>query len=97
MGSEKLSFIEQASYFYYAKQIIGQSGSGLANCIFSRKNTVLGILINNHLIDNSFWPKLLYFNRINIYYLECNPDSSSPHANLNVPISAIETYLKHLG
>jgi hypothetical protein len=94
---EKLSFIEQASFFYYAKQIIGQSGAGLANCIFSRKGTVLGIFINDHLIDNSFWPKLLYFNKIDIYYIQSTPDSSSAHANLNVPISTIETYLKHLG
>ena len=88
---EKHPFIEQVMFFYYAKNIISQSGSGLANAIFCRKAS-LGIFISEYLIKNEYWAKLLKFNECKLTYIQVDGDETL-HSDIYVPLPSINKYL----
>ena len=89
---EKHPFIEQVMFFYYAKNIISQSGSGLANAIFCRKAS-LGIFIHKYMIKNEYWAKLLKFSEVKITYIQVDGNDKKIHSDIYVPLTSFNKYL----
>jgi capsular polysaccharide biosynthesis protein len=66
----KLSFREQVSLFSHAKVIVGATGAAMANAVFCKPGTKIGILIAKHKhMIYKYWPAMLSPFKINVSYL----------------------------
>lgn len=97
----KLSFQEQVSIFSHAKVIIGATGAAMANAVFCKPGTEIGILIATHKhMIYKYWPAMLSPFKINVSYLLGTIMANKArgiHGDFVVYESAINNFLAECG
>lgn len=96
---EKLSFLEQVTYFSKAKVIIGPTGASFANLIFCNKKVNLAILVNNDKnMICKFWVNLASIMGIQVNYItgKSKQFSGGIHRDFSVDFNLIDAYLKSI-
>ena len=98
--SEKLSFLEQVALFANAKTIIGPVGAALANSLFIKKSTRVGIMVAQHKdMLYGYWPSMMSPQGADVSYIIGEIKGSAEHGvhgDFYIPITALNDFIENL-
>ncbi len=93
IAPETLTFDEQVRVFHRARMVIGPTGAAMANLIFARPGSRIGIMMSTHPATPYFyWHNLADSLGVQVEYILCEPQAGCPHgvhSSFTAPVDAM--------